>query len=149
MSLSASSSCFASELSADVVRLLLEDAGVTWLPVHLVTARASSIPVLHSWRKQVWGDLPAVIVISQKDGQVPSGIVEQVLRPQDTLIRLPALDTELASATDLSATTWLKLLQTAQGAFANPLLRLQLKRKRDEFEQALRPLVALLAGEAA
>lgn len=146
------SSClqrFASELSADVVRLLLEDAGVTWLPVHLVTARASSIPVLHSWRKQVWGDLPAVIVISQKDGQVPSGIVEQVLRPQDTLIRLPALDTELASATDLSATTWLKLLQTAQGAFANPLLRLQLKRKRDEFEQALRPLVALLAGEAA
>lgn len=148
------SSClqrFASELTPEILCQLKEEADISWLPVHLLTARASSVPVLLAWRQQLWGEMPSVIVVSQKDGQVPQMMVEQVVRPQDTVIRLPMLDAELAAATDLAAATWRKILHNANtgngGPFANPLLKLQLKKKRDDFEKALRPLVAMLAGE--
>lgn len=148
------SSClqrFASELNPEIVSQLKEEAGISWLPVHLLTARASSVPVLMAWRDQLWGDIPSVIVVSQKDGQVPPAMVEKVVRPQDTVIRLPLLDAELAAATDLAAATWRQILKDAgarsSGTFANPLLKLQLKKKRDDFERALRPLVTMLAAD--
>lgn len=147
------SSClqrFAVELSPEIVFQLQAEAGISWLPVHLLTARASSVPVLMAWREQLWGDIPSVIVVSQKDGQVPPSMVEKVARPQDTVLRLPLLDAELAAATDLAAATWRNILKDAAarstGPFANPLLKLQLKKKRDDFEKALRPLVAMLAS---
>ncbi len=146
------SSClqrFASELNPEIVTQLKEEAGISWLPVHLLTARASSVPVLMAWRQQLWGEIPSVIIVSQKDGQVPPAMVEKVVRPQDTVIRLPLLDAELAAATDLAAATWRHILKDAgarsSGTFANPLLKLQLKKKRDDFERALRPLVTMLA----
>jgi hypothetical protein len=148
------SSClqrFASELNPEIVTQLKEEAGISWLPVHLLTARASSVPVLMAWRQQLWGEIPSVIIVSQKDGQVPPAMVEKVVRPQDTVIRLPLLDAELAAATDLAAATWRHILKDAGsrggGPFTNPLLKLQLKKKRDDFERALRPLVTMLAAD--
>lgn len=150
------SSClqhFASELNPDIIHLLHEEDGVDWLPLHLLTARASSVPVIQAWRQQVFGELPAVIVVSQKDGPVPAASVDKVLRVQDMVVRLPALDAEMAAAVDSAAATWEQLLHPSVPGrcptFTNPLLRLQLKKKRDEFEKALRPLVDRLLTDPA
>lgn len=138
------SSClprFSEALTPEIVQELKSTVGVQWLPVYMITARNSSIPVLRAWRDQVWGDTPAVIVVSQKDGLVKTETVEEVRYQHDIVIRLPKLDIELAAYADAAACTWKHLLD-GNAVLDNPLRIMQLKRIRDEFEKELRPLLA-------
>jgi hypothetical protein len=138
------SSClerFAESLTPEMVKELKNTVGVRWLPVYMITARNSSIPVLRAWREQVWGDTPAIIVVSQKDGLVRQEVVEEVRYQNDIIIRLPKLEVELAAFADAAACTWKNLLD-GNAILDNPLRIMQLKRVRDEFEKELRPLIA-------
>lgn len=138
------SSClerFAECLTPDMVQELKGTVGVQWLPIYMITARNSSIPVLRAWREQVWGDIPAFIMVSQKDGLVKPEAVQEVRYQNDVVIRLPKIDVELAAFADAAACTWKNLLG-GNAVVENPLRVMQLKRVRDEFEREMRPLLA-------
>jgi hypothetical protein len=135
----------ARDLNPDIIQSLRADEGLHWLPIHPVTAKAATFPAIKQWRTSIFGEAPSIIVISLKDGPVSSEDLDEIVRPQDLVLRMPVLDQSLASALDASNSTWLDILEgrspDSHRMFNNPLVKRQLRFKRKECEEALFPLL--------
>lgn len=135
----------ARDLSPEIIESLRQDEGLHWVPIHPVTAKAATLPAIQQWRTSVFGDAPSILVVCLKDGPVSSELLDEIVRPQDIVLRMPVIDQSLAAALDASCATWSDILDgKAEGShrmFANPLVRRQLKQKRKECEDALFPLL--------
>lgn len=143
----------ARDLNPEIIQSLREDDGLHWLPIHPVTAKAATLPAIKQWRTSVFGDAPAIIVVSLKDGPVPTDVLDEIVRPQDMVLRIPVLDQSLASALDASNATWQAILDgkapDSHRMFGNPLVKRQLRFKRKECEDALFPLLRRIVKDAA
>lgn len=135
----------ARDLSPEIIESLRQDEGLHWVPIHPVTAKAATLPAIQQWRNSVFGDAPSILVVCLKDGPVSSEILDEIVRPQDIVLRMPVIDQSLAGALDASCATWSDILDGKVDGihrmFANPLVRRQLKQKRKECEDALFPLL--------
>ena len=134
------------DLTPDIIRDLREEDNIEWVPVFPVTAKASTIPAIHQWRKLIFGDAPAILVVNLKDGPVTLDMIESVRQPNDTVVKMPLLDSALAAAVDAVGGIWGDICEgrTAQEQrlFTNPLVRRQLRTKLREMEIAFAPLIA-------
>lgn len=143
----------ARDLNPEIIQSLREDDGLHWLPIHPVTAKAATLPAIKQWRTSVFGEAPAIIVVSLKDGPVPTDVLDEIVRPQDMVLRIPVLDQSLASALDASNATWQAILDgkapESHRMFGNPLVKRQLRFKRKECEDALFPLLRRIIKDAA
>lgn len=135
----------ARDLNPEIIKALREEEHIHWLPVHPVTAKASCIPAIQEWRTQVFGDAPSILVGNRKDGPLNSSVLDELVRPQDTLVHLPLIDRSLAAALDASNCQWSNILAGnsigSDPMFGNPLVRRQLKMKIKECESSLFPLL--------
>lgn len=133
------------DLNPEIIQSLREDDGLHWLPIHPVTAKAATLPAIKQWRASIFGEAPSIVVVSLKDGPVSSDLLDEIIRPQDLVLRMPVLDQSLAAALDASNATWLDILegrvQDSHRMFGNPLVKRQLRFKRKECEDALFPLL--------
>lgn len=133
------------DLNPEIIQSLREDDGLHWLPIHPVTAKAATLPAIKQWRSSVFGEAPSIVVVSLKDGPVSSDLLDEIIRPQDLVLRMPVLDQSLAAALDASNATWADILegrvQDSHRMFGNPLVKRQLRFKRKECEDALFPLL--------
>ncbi|MDI1313886.1 hypothetical protein [Prosthecobacter sp.] len=133
------------DLNPEIIQSLRDDDGLHWLPIHPVTAKAATLPAIKQWRSAIFGDAPSIVVVSLKDGPVSSELLDEIIRPQDLVLRMPVLDQSLAAALDASNATWLDILegrvQDSHRMFGNPLVKRQLRFKRKECEDALFPLL--------
>jgi hypothetical protein len=133
------------ELNPEIIQSLRQDDGLLWLPIHPVTAKAATMPAIKQWRSAIFGDAPSIVVVSQKDGPVSSDLLDEIIRPQDLVLRMPVLDQSLAAALDASNATWLDILEgrvtDSHRMFGNPLVKRQLRFKRKECQDALLPLL--------
>lgn len=133
------------DLNPDIVRELRDEDQVEVIPVFPVTAKASTIPAIHQWRKLIFGDAPAVLVINLKDGPVTNEMIQRVQRDGDTVLRMPLLDTALAAALDAIGGLWTDICEGRTGKdeklFTNPLVRRQLRTKIREMETVFAPLI--------
>jgi hypothetical protein len=133
------------DLNPEIIQSLREDDGLHWLPIHPVTAKAATLPAIKQWRSSIFGEAPSIVVVSLKDGPVSSDLLDEIIRPQDLVLRMPVLDQSLAAALDASNATWLDILegrvQDSHRMFGNPLVKRQLRFKRKECEDALFPLL--------
>ena len=97
------------------------------------------------WRKLIFGDAKAVLVINLKDGPVTNDMIQKVQREGDVVIRMPLLDTALASALDTIGGLWTDICEGRTGKdeklFTNPLVRRQLRTKIREMETVFAPLI--------
>jgi len=66
----------------------------------------------------IFGDAPPIVVVSLKDGPVSSELLDEIIRPQDLVLRMPVLDQSLAAALDASNATWLDILEVRWTATA-------------------------------
>jgi hypothetical protein len=135
----------ARDLNPEIIQSLRVDDGLHWLPIHPVTAKAATLPAIKQWRTSIFGDAPSIIIVSLKDGPVSSDLLDEVVRPQDMVLRMPVLDQSLAAALDASNASWLDILEgrvtDSHRMFGNPLVKRQLRFKRKECEDALFPLL--------
>jgi hypothetical protein len=135
----------ARDLNPEIIQSLRVDDGLHWLPIHPVTAKAATLPAIKQWRSSIFGDAPSIIIVSLKDGPVSSDLLDEVVRPQDMVLRMPVLDQSLAAALDASNASWLDILEgrvtDSHRMFGNPLVKRQLRFKRKECEDALFPLL--------
>jgi len=135
----------ARDLNPEIIQSLRVDDGLHWLPIHPVTAKAATLPAIKQWRTSIFGDAPSIIIVSLKDGPVSSDQLDEVVRPQDMVLRMPVLDQSLAAALDASNASWLDILEgrvpDSHRMFGNPLVKRQLRFKRKECEDALFPLL--------
>jgi len=133
------------DLNPDIVTELRDEDHVEVVPVFPVTAKASTIPAIHQWRKLIFGDAKAVLVINLKDGPVTNDMIQKVQREGDVVIRMPLLDTALASALDTIGGLWTDICEGRTGKdeklFTNPLVRRQLRTKIREMETVFAPLI--------
>lgn len=133
------------DLNPDIITELRDEDHVEVVPVFPVTAKASTIPAIHQWRKLIFGDAKAVLVINLKDGPVTNDMIQKVQREGDVLIRMPLLDTALASALDTIGGLWTDICEGRTGKdeklFTNPLVRRQLRTKIREMETVFAPLI--------
>ena len=133
------------DLNPEIIQSLRADDGLHWLPIHPVTAKAATLPAIKQWRTSIFGEAPSIVVVSLKDGPVSSDMLDEIIRPQDMVLRMPILDQSLAAALDASNATWLDILegrvQDCHRMFGNPLVKRQLRFKRKECEDALFPLL--------
>ena len=133
------------DLNPDIITELRDEDHVEVVPVFPVTAKASTIPAIHQWRKLIFGDAKAVLVINLKDGPVTNDMIQKVQREGDILIRMPLLDTALASALDTIGGLWTDICEGRTGKdeklFTNPLVRRQLRTKIREMETVFAPLI--------
>jgi hypothetical protein len=133
------------ELNPEIIQSLRQDDGLHWLPIHPVTAKAATMPAIKQWRSAIFGDAPSIVVVSLKDGPVSSELLDEIIRPQDLVLRMPVLDQSLAAALDASNATWLDILEgrvtDCHRMFGNPLVKRQLRFKRKECQDALLPLL--------
>ena len=133
------------DLNPEIIQSLREDDGLHWLPIHPVTAKAATLPAIKQWRTSIFGEAPSIVVVSLKDGPVSSELLDEIIRPQDLVLRMPVLDQSLAAALDASNATWTDILegrvQDSHRMFGNPLVKRQLRFKRKECEEALFPLL--------
>lgn len=133
------------DLNPEIIQSLREDDGLHWLPIHPVTAKAATLPAIKQWRTSIFGEAPSIVVVSLKDGPVSSELLDEIIRPQDLVLRMPVLDQSLAAALDASNATWMDILegrvQDSHRMFGNPLVKRQLRFKRKECEDALFPLL--------
>jgi hypothetical protein len=133
------------DLNPDIIQSLREDDGLHWLPIHPVTAKAATWPAIKQWRSAIFGEAPSIVIVSLKDGPVSSELLDEIVRPQDLVLRMPVLDQSLAAALDASNATWLDILEgrvaDSHRMFGNPLVKRQLRFKRKECEDALFPLL--------
>lgn len=133
------------DLNPEIIQSLREDDGLHWLPIHPVTAKAATLPAIKQWRTSIFGEAPSIVVVSLKDGPVSSDLLDEIIRPQDLVLRMPVLDQSLAAALDASNATWMDILegkvQDSHRMFGNPLVKRQLRFKRKECEDALFPLL--------
>ena len=133
------------DLNPEIIQSLREDDGLHWLPIHPVTAKAATLPAIKQWRSAIFGEAPSIVVVSLKDGPVSSDLLDEIIRPQDLVLRMPVLDQSLAAALDASNATWLDILEgrvaDSHRMFGNPLVKRQLRFKRKECEDALFPLL--------
>lgn len=133
------------DLNPEIIQSLREDDGLHWLPIHPVTAKAATLPAIKQWRSAIFGEAPSIVVVSLKDGPVSSDLLDEIIRPQDLVLRMPVLDQSLAAALDASNAMWLDILegrvQDSHRMFGNPLVKRQLRFKRKECEDALFPLL--------
>lgn len=133
------------DLNPEIIQSLREDDGLHWLPIHPVTAKAATLPAIKQWRSAIFGEAPSIVVVSLKDGPVSSELLDEIIRPQDLVLRMPVLDQSLAAALDASNATWLDILEgrvaDSHRMFGNPLVKRQLRFKRKECEDALFPLL--------
>lgn len=133
------------DLNPEIIQSLRVDDGLHWLPIHPVTAKAATLPAIKQWRTSIFGDAPSIVVVSLKDGPVSSDLLDEIIRPQDMVLRMPVLDQSLAAALDASNATWLDILEgrvtDSHRMFGNPLVKRQLRFKRKECEDALFPLL--------
>jgi hypothetical protein len=135
----------ARDLNPEIIQSLRVDDGLHWLPIHPVTAKAATLPAIKQWRASIFGEAPSIIIVSLKDGPVSSDLLDEVVRPQDMVLRMPVLDQSLAAALDASNASWLDILEgrvtDSHRMFGNPLVKRQLRFKRKECEDALFPLL--------
>ena len=135
----------ARDLNPDIIQSLRVDDGLHWLPIHPVTAKAATLPAIKQWRTSIFGDAPSIIIVSLKDGPISSEQLDEIVRPQDMVLRMPVLDQSLAAALDASNASWLDILEgrvtDSHRMFGNPLVKRQLRFKRKECEDALFPLL--------
>jgi hypothetical protein len=135
----------ARDLNPEIIRSLREDDSLHWLPIHPVTSKAATLPAIKQWRTSIFGEAPSIIIVSLKDGPVSADLLDEIVRPQDLVLRMPVLDQSLASALDSSNATWLDILEgrvpDSHRMFGNPLVKRQLRFKRKECEDALFPLL--------
>ncbi|OYW74953.1 MAG: hypothetical protein B7Z37_15475 [Verrucomicrobia bacterium 12-59-8] len=133
------------DLNPEIIQSLREDDGLHWLPIHPVTAKAATWPAIKQWRTSIFGEAPSIVIVSLKDGPVSSELLDEIVRPQDLVLRMPVLDQSLAAALDASNATWLDILEgrvaDSHRMFGNPLVKRQLRFKRKECEDALFPLL--------
>ncbi|WP_395736129.1 hypothetical protein [Prosthecobacter sp.] len=133
------------DLNPEIIQSLREDDGLHWLPIHPVTAKAATWPAIKQWRSAIFGDAPSIVIVSLKDGPVSAELLDEIVRPQDLVLRMPVLDQSLAAALDASNATWLDILEgrvtDSHRMFGNPLVKRQLRFKRKECEDALFPLL--------
>ncbi|MDP1587472.1 MAG: hypothetical protein Q8M07_07020, partial [Prosthecobacter sp.] len=133
------------DLNPEIIQSLRVDDGLHWLPIHPVTAKAATLPAIKQWRTSIFGDAPSIIIVSLKDGPVSSEQLDEIVRPQDMVLRMPVLDQSLAAALDASNASWLDILEgrvpDSHRMFGNPLVKRQLRFKRKECEDALFPLL--------
>ena len=133
------------DLNPDIVTELRLEDGIQVIPVFPVTAKASTIPAIHQWRKLIFGDAAAVLVVNLKDGPVTNDMIQKVQREGDTVLRMPLLDTALASALDTIGGLWTDICEGRTGQdeklFTNPLVRRQLRTKIREMETVFAPLI--------
>jgi len=133
------------DLNPEIIQSLREDDGLHWLPIHPVTAKAATLPAIKQWRTAIFGEAPSIVIVSLKDGPVSSDLLDEIVRPQDLVLRMPVLDQSLAAALDASNATWTDILegkvQDSHRMFGNPLVKRQLRFKRKECEDALFPLL--------
>lgn len=133
------------DLNPEIIQSLREDDGLHWVPIHPVTAKAATLPAIKQWRASIFGEAPSIVVVSLKDGPVSSDLLDEIIRPQDLVLRMPVLDQSLAAALDASNATWSDILegrvQDSHRMFGNPLVKRQLRFKRKECEDALFPLL--------
>jgi len=143
----------ARDLNPEIIQSLREDDGLHWLPIHPITAKAATVPAIKQWRTSVFGEAPSIIVVSLKDGPVASDLLDEIVRPQDMVLRIPVLDQSLASALDASNATWQAILDgkapDSHRMFGNPLVKRQLRFKRKECEDALFPLLRRIVKDGA
>ena len=135
----------ARDLNPEIIQSLRVDDGLHWLPIHPVTAKTATLPAIKQWRTSIFGDAPSIIIVSLKDGPVSSDLLDEIVRPQDMVLRMPVLDQSLAAALDASNASWLDILEgrvtDSHRMFGNPLVKRQLRFKRKECEDALFPLL--------
>lgn len=133
------------DLNPDIIRELRDEDHVEVIPVFPVTAKASTIPAIHQWRKLIFGDAKAVLVINLKDGPVTNDMIQKVHRDGDSIMRMPLLDTALAAALDAIGGLWTDICEGRAGQneklFTNPLVRRQLRSKIREMEVVFAPLI--------
>ncbi|WP_395747718.1 hypothetical protein [Prosthecobacter sp.] len=133
------------DLNPDIIQSLREDDGLHWLPIHPVTAKAATWPAIKQWRSAIFGEAPSIVIVSLKDGPVSADLLDEIVRPQDLVLRMPVLDQSLAAALDASNATWQDILDgrvaDSHRMFGNPLVKRQLRFKRKECEEALFPLL--------
>ena len=133
------------DLNPEIIQSLREDDGLHWLPIHPVTAKAATLPAIKQWRTSIFGEAPSIVIVSLKDGPVSAELLDEIVRPQDLVLRMPVLDQSLAAALDASNATWLDILEgrvvDSHRMFGNPLVKRQLRFKRKECEDALFPLL--------
>ena len=133
------------DLNPEIIQSLRVDDGLHWLPIHPVTAKAATLPAIKQWRTSIFGDAPSIIIVSLKDGPISSELLDEIVRPQDMVLRMPVLDQSLAAALDASNATWQDILDgnvtDSHRMFGNPLVKRQLRFKRKECEDALFPLL--------
>jgi hypothetical protein len=141
----------ARDLSPEMIESLRADDGLHWLPIHPVTAKAASLPAIKQWRAAVFGEAPSVIVVSLKDGPVNPETLDEIIRPQDIVLKMPVLDQSLAAALDASNATWEAILEgrvaDSHRMFGNPLVKRQLRLKLKECEEALYPILRHILKE--
>ena len=135
----------ARDLNPEMIESLRVDDGLLWLPIHPVTSKAASLPAIKQWRAAVFGDAPSIIVVSLKDGPVSPETLDEIIRPQDIVLKMPVLDQSLAAALDASNATWEAILEgrvsDSHRMFGNPLVKRQLRLKLKECEEALYPIL--------
>lgn len=133
------------DLNPDIIHELREEDHVEVIPVFPVTAKASTIPAIHQWRNLIFGDAAAVLVVNLKDGPVTNDMIQKVQREGDVVMRMPLLDTALASALDAIGGLWTDICEGRSGQneklFTNPLVRRQLRSKIREMETVFAPLI--------
>ncbi len=126
----------ARDLNPDIIESLRVDDGLHWMPIHPVTSKAASLPAIKQWRAAVFGDAPSIIVVSLKDGPVSPETLDDIIRPQDIVLKMPVLDQSLAAALDASNATWEAILEgrvaDSHRMFGNPLVKRQLRLKLKE-----------------
>lgn len=141
------------DLNPEIIQSLRVDDGLHWLPIHPVTAKAATLPAIKQWRTSIFGDAPSIIIVSLKDGPVASELLDEIVRPQDMVLRMPVLDQSLAAALDASNASWLDILEgrvpNGHRMFGNPLVKRQLRFKRKECEDALFPLLRRIIKDPA
>ena len=141
----------ARDLNPDIIESLRVDDGLHWLPIHPVTSKAASLPAIKQWRASVFGDAPSIIVVSLKDGPVNPETLDEIIRPQDIVLKMPVLDQSLAAALDASNATWEAILEgrvaDSHRMFGNPLVKRQLRLKLKECEEALYPILRRILKE--
>jgi hypothetical protein len=135
----------ARDLNPGIIQSLRMDEGLHWLPIHPVTAKAATLPAIKQWRTSIFGDAPSIIIVCMKDGPISSEDLDEIVRPQDMVLRMPVIDHSLAAALDASNASWLDILEgrvtDCHRMFCNPLVKRQLRFKRKECEDALFPLL--------
>ena len=84
-------------------------------------------------------------MVSLKDGPVSPETLDEIIRPQDIVLKMPVLDQSLAAALDASNATWEAILEgrvsDSHRMFGNPLVKRQLRLKLKECEEALYPIL--------